>query len=115
MRDPVLKATRDVKIKHLKTIRDLTIFSPLKNVQVDTPRSREDVQGAIQMWEALGNPESIIWTMADNTEQSMTKADLEDILVGYATRKMETFAKYQTLKSQAEAATTLEELEAIQW
>ena len=103
------------KLNELKTKRDEIIFSPYNNVQVDTARSREDVQGAVTMWEALGNPASINWTMADNTEQPMTKADLEAVIAGYAQRKFATFAQYQQLKAQVESATTMEELEVIQW
>lgn len=103
------------KIQQLKEKRDTIIFSPFNGVQVDTSRSREDVQGAVAMWTVLGDPPHITWTMADNSEKDLTKAELEAIINGFALRKMATFDYYQQLKSQVQAATTVSEVEAIQW
>lgn len=115
MRNPQLKAAKAVKLSKLKEQRDRIIFSPFNNVEVDTPISREDVSGAVEMWDALGNPATIAWPMADDTEQDLTKSELEGVISGYALRKMQTFAQYQQLKAQVESATTIEELEAITW
>lgn len=103
------------KIDELKQARTNEISSPFNNVDVDSPEDRENIQGVLQAFEMLYPDGVVTWTMADNTEQEMTKADLEAVVSGYIARKAQAFAKYQTLKEQARLANTVEELEAITW
>lgn len=114
--DIALRNAQQQKLKQFKDLRDDEIFAPYNNVQVSNSRSREDVKEAIEEWDTtLGSPTSITWTMADDTDQDLTKVDLEAVKDGFVARKMSTFAKYQQLKAQVESAGTVEEVNNITW
>ena len=115
MKDTKLKAAKAIKLKELKADRDRDIFAPFNGFQVDTARSRDDLTGMVNVWESIGNPASVTWTLADNTEQAVTKADLEAVILGFAARKLTLFAAYQALKEQVNNALTVDEVNGINW
>ena len=115
MRNPILKAKKAVTLLSFKQKRDDEIFAPINGIQVDTDRSLNDLKGSVEMWDVLGNPASITWTLADNTEQDFTKAELQAVIETYAVRKLTTFSKYQTLKQEVENAINEDQLDSVSW
>jgi hypothetical protein len=108
-----LKVHKELKAQELKEKRDEIIFSAMNNVQVNSARSREDVQGAIDYFTDLNTGGFISWTMADNTVVGLDLAALQAVNNGYAYRKAQTFAQWQGLNSDLANATTLTQVEAV--
>lgn len=116
MRNPQLTAIKQIKLEELKQTRESLIAQPLNNFDVDSPTDRENIQGAIDYFDALSQGgTTITWTMADNTEQAVTKAELQAVTDDYVYRKAQLFAEYQTKKALVISATTVEEVESIGW
>lgn len=110
-----LKVHKELKAQELKEKRDEIIFSAMNNVQVNSARSREDVQGAIDYFTDLNTGGFISWTMADNTVVGLDLAALQAVNNGYAYRKAQTFAQWQDLIVRVANATTLVEVTGINY
>jgi GH18 family chitinase len=110
-----LKVHKEMKSNELKEKRDEIIFSAMNNVQVNSARSREDVQGAIDYFTDLNIGGFISWTMADNTVSNLDLAALQAVKDGYAYRKAQTFAQWQDLIVRVANATTLVEVTGINY
>lgn len=112
----VLDELKVQKINEAKSLREQTIIAPLNNVDVDSLEDRENIQGSIDYFDMLSQGQGYItWVMADNTLANLTLADLQAVLDGFVARKAQAFAEYIARKTQVEATTTIEELEAIKW
>ena len=109
-RESTLNFFREERRQILKQERDERISLPINNVQVGRVEDRENVTGTISNWDALGLTTSIGWVMADNTLQALTKDDLEDIVIGYAQRKAQTFSAYEQAAMALQQASTIEEI-----
>lgn len=110
-----LNEVKDNKRNELKRLRDETISAPINNVQVATINDRENVTGTINSFATLAPSGSIDWIMADNTIAQLTLSGLETIRDTYALRKAQAYENYATKLLQLDEATTVEEVEAIQW
>lgn len=100
------------KRAEINAIRDEKEMEPLNNFDVD-------VKSAIRILfvqnQLLRNGGTIDWTMADNTEENVDTADMNAIVdaIVEQSNNVHNIANY--LKAQIEAATTVEEVEAIEW
>lgn len=80
--------------------------------------SQRRIQGAAQLAtlaQATGQPFSIDWTLADNTQVTLTAAEMIGVGVALGHHVNEAHGIARTLRAQIDAATTPEQLEAIQW
>ena len=80
--------------------------------------SQRRIQGAAQLAtlaQATGQPFSIDWTLADNTQVTLTAAEMIGVGVALGQHVNGAHGIARTLRTQIDAATTPEELEAIQW
>ena len=105
---------KEAKRRELKNLRDEAIDEQINDVQVARVEDRENINGSIELMEANSIP-SMNWVLIDNTVGTLTVSDLETIRDTYVLRKMQTFAKYGELLTVLNNATTVEEVEGIQW
>ena len=80
--------------------------------------SQRRIQGAAQLAtlaQATGQPFSIDWTLADNTQATLTATEMIGVGVALGQHVNGAHGIARTLRIQIDAATTPEELEAIQW
>ena len=110
LRDKNLAEVKYDKRQLFKSMRDISIPSVVNNVQVRSPEDRENVQGAINNFDALGVGGTIGWVMADNSIMQLTKAQLEAVALGYAQAKAAAFAIYEAAIAELEAASTIQEV-----
>ena len=110
----MLKALKESKRLDLKKLRDETIDEPINDVQVARVEDRENINGSIELMEANSMP-SMNWVMVDNTITNLTLQELKTIRDIYITRKMQTYALYGELVNTLSNATTVEEVEEIEW
>ena len=105
---------KEIALSTIKTKREESIIEPINNIQVSSLQDRENIQDSIEYFELLSQGKGVItWTMSDNTEQDLSKKDLNGALDAYVIRKAQSFAEYQTKKQLIENAETSEEIEAI--
>ena len=91
--------------------RHWQMFRPLRLFDYDD-KARDRIQAAIIALNAGGH---IDWTLADNTNVTVTNLDLEDVVRAVAVRSNTLHVTYRQLKEQVMAAETNEEVEAIHW
>jgi hypothetical protein len=80
--------------------------------------SQRRIQGAAQLAtlaQATGQPFSIDWTLADNTQATLTATEMIGVGVALGQHVNGAHGIARALRAQIDAATTPEELEAIQW
>jgi hypothetical protein len=110
-----LNEAKETKISELKTIRDAKEVEPIqtdKGLFDYDDKARDRIQAAIIALNAGGR---IDWTLADNTNVTVTNLDLEDVVRSVAVRSNTLHVTYRQLKEQVMAAETNEEVEAIHW
>lgn len=76
--------------------------------------SQRRIQGAVQL-SAIDDTLTLDWTLADNSVQTFTAADYIQIGQALAVHVSQCHERGRILRLEIEAATTLEELEAIVW
>ena len=107
-----LSVYKSEKRAEINAIRDEKEMEPLNNFDVD-------VKSAIRILfvqnQLLRNGGTIDWTMADNTEENVDSEDMNAIVdaIVEQSNRVHNIANY--LKAQIEAATTAEEVNAIEW
>ena len=89
-----LNAWRQIQRIKFKKIRDFHINLPVRNVQVDTDSSREDIKGAIEAFDLLAVDGKVEWTMADNSVDYLTLDQLKAIREEYIVRKGRAFRNF---------------------
>ena len=110
--EPTLAEVKATKRAEINAIRDEKEMEPLNNFDVD-------IKSAIRILfvqnQLLRNGGTIDWTMADNTEENVDSADMNAIVdaIVEQSNRVHNIANY--LKAQIEAATTAEEVNAIEW
>ena len=112
---PALADVQAAKISELKAIRDAKEVEPIqteKGLFDYDDKARDRIQAAIIALNAGGH---IDWTLADNTNVTVTNLDLEDVVRAVAVRSNTLHVTYRQLKEQVMAAETNEEVEAIHW
>lgn len=76
-------------------------------------KARDRINAAIIALELAGAEASLEWTCADNTDATVTAADLRNIIAAVAVRSNTLHIAYRTAKTAVEAAESKEDLEAI--
>ena len=104
------------KKMELKAMRDTREVEPItvNGYTFDyDDKARERINAAIIALE-LSN-DSITWTLADNTNTSVTADILKNVIAAVAVRSNSLHVIYRNLVEQLESCTTAEEVNAITW
>jgi hypothetical protein len=112
--EELLAEAKTAKLAELKTARDKAEVAPVNNFDVDET-SLMRINIAIAALEEAGEGATLDWTLADNSVQTVTAADLHAVLVTLAVQSNAVHEKYRELKALVEEATTAEEVEVINW
>lgn len=114
---PPLDEVKAYKIQELKNYRNTEEESPIlykgKLWDFDS-KSRDRINAAATALE-VNNIESIEWTANDDTSMLLTANDLKSIVSNAALRGDALHSKYRTLRDTVNAATSIEEINAVQW
>ena len=113
-----LEMVKADKLVELKSMRDNLEVEPIEyngNVFDYDEKARDRINAAIISLELLGDEASLSWTTADNKEAVVTANDLKMVIANVAIRSNELHVKYRELKEQVNNATTVEEVNAIEW
>ena len=112
---PTLEEVKEQKINELKSIRDTKEVEPIrtdKGLFDYDEKARDRIKDAMV---ALKYSSKIEWTLADNTDVSVSQLDLENVILAVASRSNDLHIKYRELKQRVNAAQTVEKVEAIVW
>lgn len=104
------------KLAALKAERDNKEVEPIEyngNSFDYDEKARDRINAAIIALEVAGEGASLEWTAADNTDVTVTAADLKGIISAVAVRSNALHVAYRAAKEQVEAAESKEDLEAI--
>ena len=109
---------KTAKLVELKATRDSLEVEPIEyngySFDYDE-KARDRINAAIISLELLGSEASLSWTTADNSEAIVTANDLKMVIANVAIRSNELHVKYRTLREQVDNATTVDEVNAINW
>lgn len=111
-----LDIIKAVKLAALKAERDNKEVAPIEYngyLYDYDDKARDRINAAIIALELAGAEASLEWTCADNTDATVTAADLKNIIAAVAVRSNALHVAYRTAKTAVEAAQSKEELEAI--
>lgn len=111
-----LEVIKQRKITELKYQRDKAEVEPIiyQSCSFDyDSKARERISAAIVALEILGASVTLTWTTADNKDVKVTASDLRGIIAQVALRSDKLHIAYRKAKEKVEAATTKEEVEAI--
>lgn len=115
---PTVEEVLPGKIAAFKAARDAEEVQPIEyngNLFDYDEKARDRINAAIIALDAQGAEATIDWTTADNNDVLVTANDLRAVISAVAVRSNTLHVKYRELKTQAKAAKTVEELEAINW
>ena len=115
---PTVAELCEQKVSEFKSKRDAEEVEPIEyngRLFDYDDKARDRINAAIIALDTQGDGASISWTTADNNEVIVTVADLRAVIAAVAVRSNVLHVKYRQLKEQAEAALTMEELEAVVW
>lgn len=113
-----LEELKQQKIDQFKYFRDIEEVEPISynNHLFDyDEKARDRINSAIIALDVMGDNTTIEWTLADNTNITVTANDLRCVIANVAIRSNNLHIKYRELKEQVLACTTKEELDNIQW
>lgn len=116
--EPTLDEAKAAKISELKMHRDTEEVADIqteKGLFDYDDKSRDRLAIARQALEDAGGKGTITWTTADNQRVPLGVSDFAQINGAAATRSNELHIKYNALKEQVNACTTVDEVEAIEW
>lgn len=116
--DPTLEEVKAAKVAELKEKRDAEEVEPIayggNNYDYDD-KARDRINAAIIALDVQGEGASIEWTTADNTNVSVTAADLRGVIAAVAVRSNALHVKYRELKEAVEGCTDKAGVEAVAW
>ena len=110
-----LEEAKQNKIDELKMLRDTEEVAPIEvsgNLYDYDGKARERINAAII---ALDGGGSISWTLATNTNVTVTAEDLRNVVRAVAYRSNVLHIKYRNLRELVDGAETVEEVNAIVW
>lgn len=114
---PTLEEIKAAKIAELKAERDSKEVEPITyqgySFDYDS-KARERINAAIIALESAGSSATLTWTTADNSDVKVTAADLRGVIAQVALRSDKLHTAYRKAKERVAAATTKEELDAIE-
>ena len=114
--EPTLDELKADKLAALKAERDTKEVEPIEyngNSFDYDEKARDRINAAIIALEVAGESASLEWTAADNTDVTVTAADLKGIISAVAVRSNALHVAYRAAKEQVAAAQSKEDLEAI--
>lgn len=115
---PTLDEVKAQKISELKMHRDAEEVAPVttdKGVFDYDDKSRDRLYIARQALTDAGGKDTITWTTADNQRVPLGVSDFANINGAAANRSNALHIKYNELKDQVNACTTIDEVENIKW
>lgn len=113
-----LDELKQAKITEFKSIRDSEEIKPIEyngNLFDYDDKARDRINSAIIALDVMGDGKTIEWTLADNSNVTVTANDLRGVIANVAVRSNELHVKYRDLKELVETCTTNEELDLICW
>lgn len=112
-----LDAQKSAKWILIKQFREQAIESDLITPYgiFDNKSKDQDNIDKVIRWMQTKGVESVDFTMADNSVQNLTMAQMLDVGVRTGDKVLYAHAKGRILRAQIEQATTIEEIEAITW
>jgi hypothetical protein len=112
---------RNIRWTAVKQARDTAINAPLPtpygSFDAD-PRSQKNITDAIALLQALeasGTPQTIDFTLSDNSVAVLTTVQMVQVGLLLGARTQEAYATARQLRTDIEAAGTQEEVEAVVW
>lgn len=115
---PSFDELKQDKIDTFKYLRDIEEVEPIQygdNFFDYDEKARDRINSAIIALDVMGADTTIEWTLADNTNITVTANDLRGVIANVAVRSNQLHVKYRELKELVEACTTKEELDNISW
>lgn len=115
--EEALDVIRQRKISLLKMQRDSAEVTPIEyngNSFDYDDKARDRINAAIIALDVQGEGASIDWTTADNKDVKVTAADLRMVIAAVAVRSNTLHTAYRVAKEKVEAATSKEEIEAVE-
>ena len=106
------------KWEDIKACRDMARFlgCPTEFGLIDAdPESQRKVSGGVNMAMLLGEVFSVSWTMYDNSVVTLNAAQMNAIGIAVGMFEAQLHGTGQALRAQIDAATTAEEVEAVEW
>ena len=115
---PTLEEVKAQKINELKAVRDAKEMEPVlyaaRKFDFDS-KSYERITAAIYALDMQGATSTISWTLADNSSTPVTANDLRGVIAAAAVRSDALHTAYRALKSQVQAAETVDDVNNIMW
>lgn len=108
---------KERKIETLKMQRDKAEVEPItyQGYSFDyDEKARERINAAIIALEVAGASATLTWTTADNKDVKVTASDLRGVIAQVALRSDKLHTAYRKAKEKVEAASTKEEVEAVE-
>jgi hypothetical protein len=113
-----LEEAKAEKLAYIETTKNINCFKPVSAVgylwQVDT-RSQNLISSAILLSELGVVPVPPTWRTLDNVDVAITVTELKAIAAAAAYQTSMSYAKSWELKALVNTATTVEEVNAIEW
>lgn len=108
-----LKADKLEALKAERDTKEVELIEYNGHLYDYDDKARDRINAAIIALELAGAEASLEWTCADNTDATVTAADLRNIIAAVAVRSNTLHIAYRTAKTTVEAAESKEDLEAI--
>lgn len=112
-----LESVKEHKILTLKIQRDNLEVEPItyQGYAFDyDSKARDRISAAIIALEVAGSSALLTWTTSDNKDVKVSASDLRGVIAQVALRSDKLHTAYRKVKEKVEAATTKEEVEAIE-
>lgn len=112
-----LESVKEHKILTLKIQRDNLEVEPItyQGYAFDyDSKARERINAAIIALEVAGSSALLTWTTTDNQDVKVSASDLRGVIAQVALRSDKLHTAYRKAKEKVEAATTKEDIEAIE-
>ena len=109
------------KWEHLKSFRDWALVAPLVtqfgtfDADAKSQKSITDAIMLLQTLEAMGTPETVDFTLADNTTATLTLEQMVTVGLMLGSRTQGAYAQARTRRAQIDAASTVADVEAVEW
>lgn len=117
----LLPEIKDEKWEVVKSAREAAVNAPLATpygtFDCDA-RARTSITDAVLLLkslEDLGTPDSIDFTLADNSVITLTTAQMVSVGLLLGQKVQAAYTRARDLRAQIEAATTAAEIEAVEW
>lgn len=113
---PTFEELKQRKLQELKWERDRKEVEPIEyngHTYDYDDKARDRINAAIIALDLQGEKASIEWTLADNSNVTVTANDLRAVIGAVAVRSNDLHVKYRLAKEQAEACKTEDELNKI--